>query len=138
MEVIGRTCAVGIFVVENVNHLLSFEHEVSTFVAPAIRPLPLFVAYAIHGITISLGLFGSIVFLTGNSTLRTAALRILAIFMVLITWSWWFRRFGSFIWDLDNHDEKRMRTIHCLKNLSIFGFIMVLQRVSLVGKTKSD
>ena len=55
-----RILAVGIFVIENINHIVNFKGEVNEIVRYAIDPLPLWLAYALHGCTIVLGLTGSI------------------------------------------------------------------------------
>lgn len=55
-----RSLGVGIFVIENYNHLMYFDSEVSKLVAPAIRPLPRSLANILHAITITLGLTGSL------------------------------------------------------------------------------
>lgn len=126
MELAARLCAAGIFVLENLNHINGFKDEVDKLVAPALSPLPPSAAYALHAVTIGLGLIGSVAFLSGHRRFSKSSLQVLAVFMVVITWSWWFRRFGIYIWDVVSDEERRMRTIHCLKNLSIFGFILVL------------
>ena len=59
-DVFIRIIAVGIFVIENINHSLNFESEVNSLVAPALAPIPIFLAYVVHGITVVLGILGSI------------------------------------------------------------------------------
>ena len=130
-EVLFRTLAVGIFLYENMNHVMSFEEEVRSLVIPALRPLPTSVAYLVHAGTVGLGLTGSLMFLVSGyrskaSTDVLRASRLLSIFMVAITWNWWFRRYGEFIWDVVDGQDRRMRTIHCLKNICIFGLILTL------------
>ena len=129
-EFIGRLAAVGIFVLENLNHLMNFHREVETLVSPAISPLPVWIATGIHAVTIGLGISGSVTFLY-NFRQRTAnrdrlGASILCLFMLFITWSWWLRRLGVFVWDVSDPDEKRQRTIHCLKNISILGFLLLI------------
>jgi hypothetical protein len=60
LDVLARIVAVGIFVIENVNHTLNFGFEVRNLVSPALVPLPLFVAQVVHGITVLLGITGSL------------------------------------------------------------------------------
>jgi hypothetical protein len=60
LEFIARLAAVGVFLAENINHVVNFHFEVQTFVLPAISPLPLGFAVAIHFITIFLGLSGAL------------------------------------------------------------------------------
>jgi 1,4-dihydroxy-2-naphthoate octaprenyltransferase len=48
------------------------------------------------------------------------------VFMVVITWNWWFHRFGDFPWD--NIDDRRNRLIHIFKNCSLFGLFLTLHR----------
>lgn len=132
-EFVGRLAAVGIFIIENVSHIMNFELEVETLVSPATSPLPSWFAVGLHAITVGLGLSGSLMFL-GNFFWRRAdrervGAATLCIFMLLITWSWWLRRFGVFVWDVSDPNEKRQRTIHCLKNISILGFL-VLKTIS--------
>ncbi len=55
-----RSLGVGIFVVENYNHLLYFDTEASRLIQPAIRPIPGSLAKLVHAITITLGLSGSL------------------------------------------------------------------------------
>jgi hypothetical protein len=132
-EFVGRLAAVGIFIIENVSHIMNFHLEVETLVSPATSPLPSWFAVGLHAITVALGLSGSLMFLGNFFWRETARERlgaaILCIFMLLITWSWWLRRFGVFVWDVSDPNEKRQRTIHCLKNISILGFL-VLQSIS--------
>jgi uncharacterized membrane protein YphA (DoxX/SURF4 family) len=129
-DFIVRVLAVGIFAVENHTHLLHFSHEVDTFVTPAISPLPH--ASIVHAITIFLGQTGSLLFIaSGFRRMHSKArisLSMLITFMVIITWNWWFRRFGKFIWEIEDPAERRNRTIHCLKNLSIFGLLLVVRK----------
>jgi hypothetical protein len=137
MDVTTRAIAAGIFVFENINHISAFENEVRTIVIPAINPIPPVVGYGIHALTIVLGLVGALMFILSGTSLvpskfERTSLRMLALFMVLITWTWWLRRSGTFFWDIVDNDERRMRIIHCLKNLSIYGFI-----VNLIQRGKS-
>ena len=137
MSVVGvfvRALAVGIFVVENINHLLNFKQEVATLVHPAIQPLSIDIAMGVHALTICLGIVGSVLFIA-SERMQWIAARILSVFMVLITWNWWLRRFGVFVWDVPEADDRRMRTIHCLKNLSIFGFLLMLSQTDNVSRS---
>lgn len=139
-EIVGKALAAGIFVVENLNHLAGFAGEVKSLVIPAIHPIPAQAAFLLHALTISLGLAGSTAFIfsdSKSSRFRTGA-RLLAIFMIIITWNWWFRRFGTFVWQVEDLAERRMRTIHCLKNMSIFGFLLLFsgKNVSLTKLKK--
>ena len=59
-DVAVRVLAVGIFVIENVNHLFNFSTEVEELVQHAVRPLSISMAYALHALTVTLGLSGSI------------------------------------------------------------------------------
>ena len=128
---IKRLLAGGIFVTENLNHVANFNQEVQTLVAPALSPLPPSIAVFVHALTVGLGLLGSTLFVAGGNRHSRLALGFLAVFMVLITWTWWFRRTGEFVWEVVDNEERRMRIIHCLKNLSIFGFILCLRDCSL-------
>jgi hypothetical protein len=134
MDFVSRVLATGIFIVENLNHLNGFNNEVIALVGPALHPLPLPFAYSLHGFMIFLGLFGSISFISGFRPLLSLALRSLGLFMIIVTWVWWFRRFGMFIWEVEQDDERRMRIVHCLKNLSIFGFIILVSRIHPVSR----
>jgi hypothetical protein len=57
------------------------------------------------------------------------------VFMATITWTWWINRQGTLYWNLDPHPfwdircspEKRNRTVHILKNVSIVGALTILQ-----------
>jgi uncharacterized membrane protein YphA (DoxX/SURF4 family) len=60
LDVTARIMGVGIFVLENYNHMMNFNTEVSALVHPAIHPLPRWVAEALHVSTITLGLAGSV------------------------------------------------------------------------------
>jgi type IV secretory pathway TrbD component len=135
--VVSRILAVGIFVGENVNHVVNFEQEVATLVHPALQPLPTEIAMGVHALTICLGIVGSVLLLISERR-QVVASRILSVFMILITWNWWLRRFGVFVWDVPEVDERRMRTIHCLKNLSIFGFLLMLSRKGNVTRSRKD
>lgn len=134
---LARLLAVGIFLVENVNHCFDFSKEVHEMVHPAIAPLPISLAYGVHFTTICLGLVGSSLFLSAKvgSKQFLSSVIALSVFMMLITWNWWIRRFGQFVWDIEDPRERKMRTIHCLKNLSIFGFLLT---VGQIGSTVSQ
>lgn len=58
-DVVARVMGVGIFVIENYNHLANFDMEVSQLVQPAVNPLPVSAAKILHAVTITLGLSGS-------------------------------------------------------------------------------
>ena len=60
LDVVSRVSAVGIFVIENLNHFLNFQAEVDTLVIPAITPFPPLIAPIVHASTIFLGLTGSV------------------------------------------------------------------------------
>lgn len=60
LDVIARVLGVGIFVIENYNHFVHFETEIVNLVHPALEPLPIGVAKAVHAATIVLGMTGSI------------------------------------------------------------------------------
>ena len=60
------------------------------------------------------------------------------VFMATITWTWWINRQGTLYWNLDPHPfwdircspEKRNRTVHILKNVSIVGALTILQQLA--------
>ena len=136
-DAIPRFLAVGIFLIENFNHIMYFSDEVQSLVGPAISPLPTSLAYFMHAVTVALGLTGSTLFLMSGfkksgSTSFVLGVWLLALFMILITWNWWFRRYGQFVWEVADDQDRKMRIIHCLKNLSIFGFLLTCN--ALVSK----
>jgi hypothetical protein len=129
-DVMSRFLGVGIFAIENYNHLVNFESEVQNMVIPALSPMPPVVCSIVHGLTIFLGLGGSLCFLlSGLKSFRKLArpgLRSLLLFMLIITWNWWFRRNGEYLWEVQDPIDKRNRVIHCLKNASIFGLLSTI------------
>ena len=56
-----RIAAVGIFITENINHASNFYFEVEKIVLPAVHPLPIELAAAIHALTILIGLSGALI-----------------------------------------------------------------------------
>ena len=60
------------------------------------------------------------------------------VFMATITWTWWINRQGVVYWHLDPvpfwdvncSAEKRNRTVHILKNISIVGALTMLQQMA--------
>ncbi len=139
-DILARFLGVGIFAIENYNHLIGFESEVANIVSPALAPLPKPLCSIVHMITIGLGLGGSIMFMLAGlkrfSSFMSHSLKALLVFMVIITWNWWFRRNGEFIWNVADPLDYRNRTIHCLKNLSIFGLLLMNYRVTRSPPTK--
>ena len=117
-----RVIAVGIFVIENINHFLNFEDEVTSLVVPAVTEV-VPIAMVVHAVTICLGISGSLIFLFASKRHLRIATSLLALFMCLITWTWWFRRHGVFVWEVSDIVDRKNRMIHCLKNASLFGFI---------------
>mmetsp|Transcript_25256 Transcript_25256/g.25486 ORF Transcript_25256/g.25486 Transcript_25256/m.25486 type:complete len:494 (-) Transcript_25256:34-1515(-) len=138
-DVLGRLCFVGIFVVENVMHLIYFETEMENLVYPAWRPLPRSIAVIVHSLHIILGLIGAILVLisgfdsAGRSALKRGS-QMMVIFMLSITWTWWINRQGVPYWHVPFDDisvnGRRNRMIHILKNISIFGALLSLQRLA--------
>ena len=68
------------------------------------------------------------------------------VFMATITWTWWINRQGTLYWNLDPHPfwdircspEKRNRTVHILKNVSIVGALTILQQLAKYESQASD
>merc|ERR1719235_21190 len=60
------------------------------------------------------------------------------VFMGTITWTWWINRQGVPYWEVDPlpfwdarcSAEKRNRTVHILKNISIVGALTMLQQMA--------
>ena len=133
-DMLVRFLGVGIFAIENFNHIIGFHSEVSTVVSPALSPLPESLCSIVHIVTIGLGLTGSLMFMLSGfkrfQVLVIPSLRALLIFMIIITWNWWFRRAGEFIWDVVDSADRRNRIVHCLKNTSIFGLLSMIYRGS--------
>ena len=67
-----------------------------------------------------------------------AGTSMMLVFMATITWTWWINRQGVLYWDLDPvpfwdvkcSAEKRNRTVHILKNISIIGALTMLQQMA--------
>ena len=98
-DVFARVCFCGIFVVENIFHLMYFDQEIDGLVAPALSPLPRELAVALHTMHIVLGMFGAVfVILSGFDTAGRTALRkgckMMLIFMLTITWTWLKKKFA--------------------------------------------
>lgn len=142
-DVLARVAFVGIFVTENILHSVHFEAEVNGMVAPALAPLPREVAVCLHLMHIILGLFGATFviisgFDTAGRTALTKGTSMMLVFMGTITWTWWINRQGIPYWQLDPYPfwdvrcsaEKRNRTVHILKNISIIGALVVVQRIA--------
>lgn len=147
MDWVARCCFVGIFVVENVLHFLNFEAEMEQMVAPAVRPLPRQVGVGLHVMHIVLGLLGAgFVLVSGFDSAGRTALRkgskLMMIFMITITWTWWLNRGGTFYTSVDTSTaagqaEKRNRLVHVLKNVSIFGALNLVQRLALYDEERA-
>lgn len=146
-DVLARLCFVGIFITENVLHALNFELEIDGMVAPALAPLPRDVAVCLHLVHIIFGLFGaSFVLVSGFDTAGRTALTkgtsMMLVFMSTITWTWWINRQGVPYWNLDPYPfwdarcsaEKRNRTVHILKNISIVGALTMVQQIAKYEK----
>jgi len=142
-DFMARCFFVGIFITENIMHAIHFEAEVEAMVEPAIRPLPREVAVCLHIVHIVFGLFGaSFVLISGFDTAGRTALTkgtsMMLVFMSTITWTWWINRQGTPYWQLDPYPfwdvqcspEKRNRTVHILKNISIVGALTMLQQMA--------
>ena len=142
-DVLARFLGVGIFAIENYNHMLNFQTEVTNMVMPALSPVPESACSIIHACTVSLGLGGSVMFmLSGFGPFKKFAnpsLKALLVFMVVITWNWWLHRQGVFLWEVADENDRRNRLIHCLKNASIFGLLLVIyQSLRVSPKRTSD
>eukprot|EP00929_Paragymnodinium_shiwhaense_P086306 TRINITY_DN46824_c0_g1_i1.p1 TRINITY_DN46824_c0_g1~~TRINITY_DN46824_c0_g1_i1.p1 ORF type:complete len:523 (-),score=101.57 TRINITY_DN46824_c0_g1_i1:350-1918(-) len=142
-EMLARFGFVGIFVVENLLHAFYFEIEVDNMVAPALAPLPREVAVCLHVMHIVFGLFGAVFVLvssfdTAGRTVLTKGTSMMLVFMCTITWTWWINRQGVPYWKLDEYPfwdlrcsaEKRNRTVHILKNVSILGALTMVQQMA--------
>ncbi|CAE8627207.1 unnamed protein product [Polarella glacialis] len=142
-DYLARACFVGIFITENIMHAIFFDLEVDSMVAPALAPLPREVAVCLHIVHIVFGLFGAIFVLvsgfdTAGRTALTKGTSMMLVFMSTITWTWWINRQGVPYWELDPHyfwdvrcpAEKRNRTVHILKNISIMGALTLLQQMA--------
>lgn len=142
-DFLARLFFVGIFVTENVLHATYFELEIDGMVAPALAPLPREVAVCLHLVHIIFGTFGAIFVLvsgfdTAGVTALTKGTSMMIVFMTTITWTWWINRQGVPYWSLDEHyfwemgcsAEKRNRTVHILKNVSILGALTMLQQMA--------
>lgn len=113
-------------------------------VAPALAPLPREAAVCLHLVHIVFGMFGALfVILSGFDTAGRTALTkgtsMMLVFMSTITWTWWINRQGVPYWELDPYffwdarcasPEKRNRTVHILKNISIVGALTMLQQMA--------
>ena len=132
LDILARFIGIGIFVIENINHIKNFESEVTFMVFPALSFLPRSVCSIVHMFTITLGLGGSVAFLFSGYEkyrgLTGVSLKALLIFMLIITWNWWLRRNGEFPWNVVDPSDRRNRTIHCLKNATIFGLLLMIHR----------
>ncbi|CAE7662377.1 ubiad1, partial [Symbiodinium pilosum] len=139
----ARLGFVGIFVTENIMHAIHFEFEVDHMVSPAVAPLPREFAVSLHLVHIIFGLFGAIFVLvsgfdTAGRTALTKGTSMMLVFMATITWTWWINRQGVVYWHLDPvpfwdvncSAEKRNRTVHILKNISIVGALTMLQQMA--------
>ncbi|CAK9013081.1 unnamed protein product [Durusdinium trenchii] len=142
-DFLARLAFVGIFIVENVLHAIHFEFEVDNMVIPAVKPLPYEFAVSLHLVHIIFGLFGALFVLvsgfdTAGRTALTKGTSMMLVFMGTITWTWWINRQGVLYWDLDPYPfwdiqcsaEKRNRTVHILKNISIVGALTILQQLA--------
>ena len=72
------------------------------------------------------------------SVVLWAGTSMMLVFMATITWTWWINRQGVLYWNLDSvpfwnancSAEKRNRTVHILKNISIVGALTMLQQMA--------
>eukprot|EP00408_Alexandrium_pacificum_P066400 CAMPEP_0171178790 /NCGR_PEP_ID=MMETSP0790-20130122/12927_1 /TAXON_ID=2925 /ORGANISM="Alexandrium catenella, Strain OF101" /LENGTH=512 /DNA_ID=CAMNT_0011643711 /DNA_START=69 /DNA_END=1607 /DNA_ORIENTATION=+ len=146
-DVFARLCFVGIFITENMLHSYHFEAEIDGMVAPALAPLPREVGVCLHLVHIIFGLFGAIFIIlsgfdTAGRTALTKGTSMMLVFMGSITWTWWINRQGVLYWDLDPYPfwdarcsaEKRNRTVHILKNISIVGALTMFQQIAKYEK----
>lgn len=142
-DVFARICFVGIFIMENALHFYHFEMEIDAMVQPALAPLPREVAVSLHVVHIVFGIFGAVfVILSGFDTAGRTALTkgtsMMLVFMATITWTWWINRQGKLYWEMDEYyfwdarcsPDKRNRTVHILKNISIVGALTMLQQMA--------
>lgn len=142
-DFVASLAFVGIFMVENILHAMDFEFEVNNMVVPAVDPLPYELAVSLHMVHMIFGFSGAaLVLMSGfHSTCRRALPKgtsLMLAFMVTITWTWWINRQGTLLWDVDPYwfwdkrcfFEKRNRTAHIFKNLSIAGAFYVLQQLA--------
>ncbi|CAE7383099.1 ubiad1, partial [Symbiodinium sp. CCMP2592] len=142
-DFLARLGFVGIFVTENIMHAIHFEFEVDHMVSPAVAPLPREFAVSLHLVHIIFGLFGAIFVLisgfdTAGRTALTKGTSMMLVFMGTITWTWWINRQGVLYWHLDPFPfwdvncsaEKRNRTVHILKNVSIVGALTIFQQMA--------
>jgi len=120
---------------------MNFKTEIEKLVAPALVPLPREIAVCLHIVHIVFGLFGAAFvivsgFDTAGRTALTKGTSMMLVFMGSITWTWWINRQGIPYWEMNPYpfwdsrcsDEKRNRTVHILKNLSIVGALIMLQQ----------
>lgn len=133
----ARLAFVGIFFLENVHHMSVFSNEVIGLVSPAVG-MNVFYSSIFHGLSIFLGLIGSVGFIlgsiTGHATMMSRSISSLLIFLAMITFVWWVRREGVWLWDaLDSKN----RQIHLLKNMSIAGGLATVQSMLPVSKDVS-
>lgn len=131
----ARLCFVGIFIVENIYHFCYFETEVQTMVMPAIAPLPRECAVCLHSLHIILGFCGaSFVIVSGFDTGGRTALmkgsKMMMVFMLTITWTWWINRGGIPYWEMEAGPDKNNRKVHILKNIAIFGALNMMQQIA--------
>lgn len=134
-DLLARCCFVGIFLVENAFHFWYFEKEIENLVAPALRPLPREIAVGLHSMHIILGICGaSFVIISGYDTGGRTALRkgskMMLVFMLTITWTWWINREGKPYWTMEAGPDQKNRMVHILKNISIFGALMMMQQMA--------
>jgi len=142
-DFVARFFFVGIFITENLLHAVHFEAEIDGMVAPALAPLPREVAVSLHVVHIVFGMFGAIFVLvsgfdTAGRTALTKGTSMMLVFMSTITWTWWINRQGIPYWKLDEYPfwdvrcsaEKRNRTVHILKNISIVGALTIFQQMA--------
>ncbi|CAJ1440804.1 unnamed protein product [Effrenium voratum] len=142
-DLLARFAFVGIFIVENVLHAVHFEFEVDNMVLPAVAPLPREFAVSLHLVHIIFGLFGAVFVLvsgfdTAGHTALTKGTSMMLVFMGTITWTWWINRQGVLYWHLDEYPfwdtrcsaDKRNRTVHILKNISIVGALTIYQQLA--------
>mmetsp|Transcript_22012 Transcript_22012/g.48095 ORF Transcript_22012/g.48095 Transcript_22012/m.48095 type:complete len:526 (+) Transcript_22012:119-1696(+) len=143
-DVLARVALVGYFFFEALQHMLFFEEEIQTMVIPALSPLPREAAVALQSTLVIFGLCGSIVFVTsafdfGGRNMLTMSTSWMLVYLAAATWVWWINREGVPYWSLDAYPfwdvrcsaEKRNRTVHILKNLSIMGSLKMYQYMAI-------
>jgi len=129
LDFVGRLALVGIFLVENVSHVINFTSEVDALVSPALGSAEMAKVY--HFLSVFLGLVGSAGFILGsianNSNLLRVSRNMLLAFLLLISFVWWVKRDGVWFWEAA---DWKVRQIHLMKNMSIAGGIVSVSEIS--------